>query len=80
MTLTSKLVVSNPMEANLHVTPCRIRTSRNIATLTRDSNRVYTVTAGTSSGSCTANFTENNHHNRDGDRGQNVNLRVVNQP
>jgi hypothetical protein len=54
-------------------------TSRNIATLTRDSNHVYTVTAGTSSGSCTANFTENDRHNRDGDRGQNGNLRIVNQ-
>ncbi|HEY4433141.1 MAG TPA: hypothetical protein VGM99_01960 [Candidatus Cybelea sp.] len=52
--------------------------SRDIATLTRDSNHLYTVTAGTVSGSCTANFTGNNGHNRDGNRGQKGNLRVVN--
>jgi len=52
--------------------------SRDIATLTRDSNNVYTVTAGTVSGSCTANFTDNNRRNDDGNRGQNGNLRIVN--
>ncbi|HEY6487219.1 MAG TPA: hypothetical protein VIX83_12615 [Candidatus Cybelea sp.] len=52
--------------------------SRDIATLTRDSNHVYTVAAGTVSGSCTANFTDDNRRNRDGNRGQNGNLRVVN--
>ncbi len=52
--------------------------SRNIATLTRESNHVYTVTAGTAAGSCFANFTDNNRHNDDGNRGQNGNLRIVN--
>ena len=52
--------------------------SRDIATLTRDSNNVYTVTAGTATGSCTANFTDNNRHNDDGNRGQNGDLRILN--
>jgi hypothetical protein len=52
--------------------------SRDIATLTRDSDHVYTVTAGTVSGSCTASFTDNGRRNRDENRGQGGNLRIVN--
>jgi len=41
--------------------------SRNIATITRDSEHVYTVTAGTATGSCTASFDDNgNGRGRDG--------------
>jgi hypothetical protein len=54
--------------------------SRSIATVTRDSTRVYTVTAGTVAGSCTANFTNNGNRNDDGNGGRNDggNLRIVN--
>jgi hypothetical protein len=52
--------------------------SRNIATLTRESNHVYTVTAGTAAGSCFAEFTDNNNRNHDDGRVQNGNLRIVN--
>jgi hypothetical protein len=51
--------------------------SRNIATVTRDSNRMYTVTASSMAGSCTANFSDNGNRNDDGG-GNGGNLRIVN--
>ncbi len=56
--------------------------SRNIATIARDGNRVYTVTAGTVAGSCSASFSDdgNGNGNRNDDRGPGGggNLRIVN--
>ncbi|MGC1379646.1 MAG: hypothetical protein WA814_01340 [Candidatus Baltobacteraceae bacterium] len=60
---------------------------RNIATVTRDSNHAYTVTAGTAMGSCSASFDDNGNHgddrggNGNGNRGNGngSNLRIVNQ-
>lgn len=52
--------------------------SRNIATVTRDSNRTYTATAGSMTGSCTANFSDNGNRNDDGGGGPGTNLRIVN--
>lgn len=52
--------------------------SRNIASVTRDSNRMYTVTAGSMTGSCTAEFSDNGNRNDDGGGGNGGNLRIVN--
>lgn len=52
--------------------------SRNIATVIRDSNRIYTVNGGSMSGSCTANFSDNGNRNDDGGGGNGGNLRIVN--
>jgi hypothetical protein len=54
--------------------------SRNIATVARDSNRMYTVTAGSATGSCTAQFSNNGNQNDDGGGGQNGGgtLKIVN--
>jgi hypothetical protein len=52
--------------------------SRDIATIVRESNHVYTVTVGTVSGSCFATFDDNNGRRHDDNRGQNGNLRIVN--
>jgi hypothetical protein len=60
--------------------------SRNIATITSNSQHLYTVTAGTASGSCTANFDDNgNGRGRDGNddhggggRNGGSQLRIVN--
>jgi hypothetical protein len=52
--------------------------SRNIASVMRDTNHRYTVTAGTATGSCTAQFSDGNR-NDDGDGGNGgAQLRVVN--
>jgi hypothetical protein len=53
--------------------------SRNIAMIARDSNRRYTVTAGSAAGSCSARFSDSGNHN-DSDGGQNggASLRIVN--
>jgi hypothetical protein len=55
--------------------------SRNIATVARDSNTRYTVTAGTATGHCIASFNDNgNGPNDGGGRGQNggATLRIDN--
>jgi len=54
--------------------------SQGIATITRDSKGIYTVTAGSTQGSCDAQFSESGRHggNHDGDRGGNGNLHVTN--
>lgn len=57
--------------------------SQNIATIVRDSKGVYTVTAGTSGGSCSARFSDQGRgrggHRNDGNgNGGNGNLRIVN--
>lgn len=54
--------------------------SRNIATVAKNSNRQYTVSAGSDAGSCTAQFSDNGNHNDDGGGGPNGGgtLRIVN--
>lgn len=52
--------------------------SRGIATIAKDSNRVYSVKAGTVAGSCSARFSEQGNRNDDGGPGRGGNLRVVN--
>jgi hypothetical protein len=55
--------------------------ARNIATIVRDSEHRYTVTAGTVDGSCTAEFDDNGNGNDDhGGKGQGggSELRIVN--
>ena len=53
--------------------------SRNIATVAKNNNRQYTVSAGSVTGSCTAQFTDNGNHNDDrgGPNGGGT-LRIVN--
>jgi hypothetical protein len=52
--------------------------SRSIATITRDSNRMYTVTAGSIAGSCSARFDDNGNRNDDHGGRDGANLRIVN--
>jgi hypothetical protein len=54
--------------------------ARNIATLAKNNERRYTVSAGPVSGSCTAQFTDNRNRNDDGRGGRNGGtLRIVNE-
>jgi hypothetical protein len=52
--------------------------SRNIATIARNSNRVYTVAAGAVAGSCSARFSDDGNGNDDSGPGGDGNLRIVN--
>ena len=42
----------------------------NVATVTRQSNHIYMVAAGTAMGTCTAHFSDNGRHNDDGGPGR----------
>jgi hypothetical protein len=50
----------------------------NIATVSRDSNRLYTVTAGSAAGTCTARFSDSGNRNDDGSRNGGAVLRIAN--
>ncbi|HXO18187.1 MAG TPA: hypothetical protein VN909_08445 [Candidatus Dormibacteraeota bacterium] len=53
--------------------------SRGIATVTKDTDRLYTATAGSTAGSCTATFNDNGNRNDDGNgRNGGSTLRIVN--